>query len=478
MALEVAIHSIVVRIWREEKLPEEWTVGVICPLHKKGCKLVCSNFRGITLLNSAYKIFSKILSARIEPYYEDFLHEFQAGFRKGRSTVDQIHSIRQIIQKSDDKNVETLHLLIDFRAAYDSVRREELWRLMSEFLFPHKIIRLLRATLTKVYSRVKVQNSLSEKFETVTGLKQGDELSTKLFNIALEGTCRRAHLELSGSIFTKSTQLLAYADDIDIVARNLRSLTDAYSKLEREASKLGLQVNEEKTKLLMVAASARTKQRVGSLLCIGDKKFEVVEEFKYLGSLVNSTSDVSQEVQKRIHSGYGAFHSLRHLLTSKSLSRGTKKSIYKTVIRVIVLYGSETWNTTQADEEAISVFERRVLRAIYGPVKEGEEYRSRHNDELYQLYQDADIATILRVNRLRWAGHIIRRPASSAVQRVTNADFVDGKRSRGRPKSAWRSCVDMDARKVGIQNWQKEAKDRSGFRRILSEAMGPRVPMP
>jgi sorting nexin-29 len=415
---------------------------------------------------------------RLEPHYEEFLHDFQSGFRKERSTIDQIHCIRQIIQKSDEKNVETLHLLIDFRAAYDSIIREELWRLMAEYKFPHKMIRLLRATLTKVLSRVKVQNALSGTFETKAGLRQGDELSTKLFNIALEGICRRARLELAGTIFSKSSQLLAFADDIDIVGRNLRSITDVYSKLEREASKIGLQVNEEKTKLLMVSASAWTKQRIGSHLCINDKKFEVVEEFKYLGSFVNSASDVSFEVRRRIHSGYGAFHSLKHLLTSKSLSRGTKCNLYKTLIRVIVLYGSETWNTTKADEEALGVFERRVLRAIYGPVCEEGEFRSRHNNELYQLYQGADIATVLKVNRLKWAGHVSRRPENSPVHKVTKSDFVDGKRSKGRPKISWKNCVDADAKMLGVSDWQKSAKDRGSFRRILNAAMGPRVPAP
>jgi len=476
--LYMAIHSIIKRIWSEEKLPEEWTVGVICPLHKKGCKLTCSNFRGITLLNSAYKILSKILSARLEPHYEEFLHEYQAGFRKGRSTIDQIQSIRQIIQKSDDRNVETLHLLIDFRVAYYSVNREELWSLMAEYNFPHKMIRLLRATLAKVQSCVKVQGFFSEKFETRTGLKQGDELSTKLFNIALEGICRRAKLQLTGTIFNKSSQLLAFADDIDIVGRSLRAITDTFSKLEREANKVGLHVNEEKTKLLMVAASTRTKQQVGTHLCINNKRFEVVEEFKYLGSFVNSSSDVTLEVRKRIHSGYGAFYSLKHLLSSKSLSRGTKKRMYKTLIRVVALYGSESWNTTLADEEALGVFERRVLRTIYGPVKEEGEYRSRFNKELYDLYQEPDIATVLRVNRLRWAGHVIRRPIDAPVQKVTTSDFTEGKRSRGRPKSDWSGCVENDAKKLRICNWQRAAKDRTSFRKLLNAAMGPRVPSP
>ena len=378
----------------------------------------------------------------------------------------------------DDRNTETLHLLIDFKAAYDSVNREELWNIMTDFQFPHKMIRLIRTTLLKVQSRVKVQNLLSESFETLTGLRQGDELSTKLFNIALEGICRRARLELSGSIFNKSTQLLAYADDIDIVGRNSRSITEVYTKLEREAGRIGLQVNEDKTKLLMVAASDRTKQRVGSHLCINDRKFEVVSEFKYLGSFINTTADVSMEVHKRVHSAYGAFYSLKHLITSKSLSRGTKVKLYKTLIRVIALYGSETWNSTKADEEALGVFERRVLRAIYGPVKEGEEYRSRHNNELYQLFQEPDIITVLRANRLRWAGHVFRRSQDAPVLKVTTGDFVDGKRSRGRPKNTWIGCVEQDARVLNIPNWQKVSKDRAVFRQSLYAAMGPRAPQP
>lgn len=65
-------------------------------------------------------------------------------------------------------------------------------------------------------------------FECGIGSRQGDELSTKLFNIALEGLFRRAGIELNGTIFPKSTQLLGFADDVDIVGRNIRSVTDAY----------------------------------------------------------------------------------------------------------------------------------------------------------------------------------------------------------------------------------------------------------
>jgi hypothetical protein len=103
-----------------------------------------------------------------------------------------------------------------------------------------------------------------------------------------------------------------------------------------------------------------------------------------------------------------------------------------------------------ADEEALAVFERRVLRTIYGPIKEGENYRIRFNEELYQLYREADIVRHLKINRLRWAGHVLRRPETGPVQMTLKSDFNDGKRSRGRQKNAWIDNVDKDANVLGI----------------------------
>jgi hypothetical protein len=89
---------------------------------------------------------------------------------------------------------------------------------MSELNFPTKLIRLTKATLTIVTCCVKIPNDCSESFETRQGLRQGDVLSTLFFNVVLQVIVRRANLQTTGTIYYKETQLLAYADDIDIVA--------------------------------------------------------------------------------------------------------------------------------------------------------------------------------------------------------------------------------------------------------------------
>ena len=252
------LHNVIVRVWQSEILPEEWLNGALCPLHKKGDKLYCSNYRGICLLNTAYKVFARLLYTRLEPYAEDCTGDYQAGFRADRSTSDQIFAIRQILEKTREFNIETHHLFIDFKAAYDTINRMEMLKIMKELSFPTKLIRLVAATLNGAKCCVQLQGEFSPPFETREGLRQGDALSTLLFNITLEGIVRRSEIDTRGTIYNKSTQILAYADDVDIVGRNVRCVKETYLALEKAANKIGLKVNEAKTKYMIVSKKSHT----------------------------------------------------------------------------------------------------------------------------------------------------------------------------------------------------------------------------
>jgi Reverse transcriptase (RNA-dependent DNA polymerase) len=110
---------------------------------------------------------------------------------------------------------------------------------MSELNFPTKLIRLTKATLSIVTCCVKIQNDYFGPFENRQGLRQGDVLSTLLFNVVLVVIVRRANLQTTGTIYSKETELLAYADDIDIVGRSQSAVRNANLALEREAAKIG-----------------------------------------------------------------------------------------------------------------------------------------------------------------------------------------------------------------------------------------------
>jgi hypothetical protein len=88
------IHQLIISIENKEELPEEWKESVIVPIYRKGDETDCSNYRGISLLSTTYKILSNILSSRLTPYAEEIIRDHQCGFRRKRSTTDHIFSIR------------------------------------------------------------------------------------------------------------------------------------------------------------------------------------------------------------------------------------------------------------------------------------------------------------------------------------------------------------------------------------------------
>jgi len=86
---------------------------------------------------------------------------------------------------------EEVHQLLDFKKAYDSVRREVLYKILIEFGIPRKLVRLIKMSLTETYSRVRVGKNVSDRFPIRNGLKQGDALLPLLFNFSLEYAIRR-----------------------------------------------------------------------------------------------------------------------------------------------------------------------------------------------------------------------------------------------------------------------------------------------
>jgi sorting nexin-29 len=80
-------------------MPDQWMESIIVPIHKTGDKIDCNNYRGISLLSTSYKILSNIILSRLSPYIDEIIGDHQCGFRRNRSTTDQILCIRQIMEK-------------------------------------------------------------------------------------------------------------------------------------------------------------------------------------------------------------------------------------------------------------------------------------------------------------------------------------------------------------------------------------------
>ena len=134
-------------------------------------------------MQTAYKILSNILLSRLTPYAKEIIGDHQCGFRRNRSSIAHIFCIRQILEKKWEYNEEVHRLFIDFKKAYDSVRREVLYKVLIEFGIPRKLVRLIKMSLTETYSTVRVGKNVSDRLPIRNSLKQGDALSPLLFKL-------------------------------------------------------------------------------------------------------------------------------------------------------------------------------------------------------------------------------------------------------------------------------------------------------
>ncbi|XP_020806218.1 uncharacterized protein LOC110182509 [Drosophila serrata] len=464
-----SMHQLISKIWLTESMPDDWNHSMICPILKKGDATLRTNYRGISLLPVAYKVLTSVLCENLKPHAEALIGPYQCGFRPGKSTMDQIFTLRQILEKSYENQIDTYHLFVDYKAAFDSPRRDRLYAAMSELGIPAKLIRLCMMTLSNTISSVRVGNDQSETFYTKCGLRQGDSLSCMLFNILMESIIRKAGVHRTGTILTnRCVQLLGYADDIDIIGRTKRDVTAAFGAIEKESAKVGLAVNMDKTKFMV--CSSRESRRLDSQLSAGSHSFEFVKEFIYLGSAISGTNDVSLEIKRRITLANRCYFGLSRHFNSRALSRPTKITLYRTLILPVLLYGAECWTVVQSDAAALGVFERKILRKIFGPICVGDAYRIRWNHELYELYGDVDIVSRVKIQRLRWLGHIARMEEDAPARKVFDAVIV-GKRRRGRPRIRWQDQVMEALSTSGVTNWRARAQDREAWRQIVQQAV-------
>jgi len=161
---------------------------------KKEDILDTKNYRGISLLDTCYRVLSTILLERITPYAEEIscnrIGRYQCGFRQGRSITDKIFILRQVMLKHYEFNKDLCMVFVGYKQVYDSINREEVWNTLIYFGIPKKYVNVVKLCSNKTECKVKFLGELSSAFDVNSGLRQGDALSPTLFNLDIETVIR------------------------------------------------------------------------------------------------------------------------------------------------------------------------------------------------------------------------------------------------------------------------------------------------
>uniref|UniRef100_A0A914WQC5 Reverse transcriptase domain-containing protein n=1 Tax=Plectus sambesii TaxID=2011161 RepID=A0A914WQC5_9BILA len=387
--------------WSSERVPLDWKKGAIVKLPKKGSLMDCNNWRGITLLSVPSKLFCTILLNRLRRAVDQVLREEQAGFRQDRSCMDQIFTLRNIIEQCAKNQKQLLVNFIDFMKAFDSVHRESLWRIVATYGIPDRFINIFKNLYEGSSCCVKTDDGTTDFFTIETGVRQGCVLSPFLFLLVMDFVLKRS-MDIPGArIKWRNQSRLTdcdFADDVGMLATTKPALQRMTISLEEEAAKVGLRISAEKTKVLTV--NRKTKANI----TVGDKEIEEVKKFTYLGSVMTGDGGSDEDVDARIGKAAAVFKRMRPMWSSASINEGIKIRLFTTIIVPTALYGCETWRHTERIAKKLNVFQQRCLRRIFRISY----LEHKTNDKVLKRANVHRLEAIVTERRMRLAGHVLR----------------------------------------------------------------------
>ena len=430
MSLVKWMQSLFNMVMKHGTAPRDWQRAVVIPIHKKGCRLTCGNYRGVSLLSVAGKWFGKVLNARLRGCTEGRVMEEQGGFRARRSCIDQVFILRQIAEKAIEKRRDVFLAFIDLEKAYDRVNREKLWEALRQAQVEEGLVRAVQSLYMECEAKVKVGEKYSEWFKMDQGVRQGCTLSPWLFNVFLDIIVKEAREGFMEGVRleNENVDVLLFADDMVLIADNEESLQMNLKKLDEALIRWEMKMNWEKTEVMKVG-----KERGQCCVEVGDRRLESVEVVKYLGVMISGDGRMEEEVRSRIGKAARVIGALNEpVWKRKELSRRTKLKVYNAIVVPTLMYGSETWVLNKPQESAIQATEMRVLRRIAGKRMVD---RVRNVEIRDELKQERVLEKVKR-SQVRWREVLQEMGPERLARRVYEAE-MEGRRGRGRPRKKW-----------------------------------------
>lgn len=232
--------------------------GWMCPIYKeKGELTKIANYRPITLLNTDYKLLTKVLAIRLADVAPDIVHRSQAGFVPGRRLHDHTQLAKMMIEWAEQTEQNGAIVALDQEKAYDRIAHDYLWKVMERFGIPDSFVSCLKNLYANARTSVMVNGVLSSPFRVYRGVRQGDPISCLLFDLAIEPlSVLIRNSELEGFLIPGTAERLKatlFADDTTVYLSEhdnfsiLQNILDTWCTLKKQRfSQLARQCSERK----------------------------------------------------------------------------------------------------------------------------------------------------------------------------------------------------------------------------------------
>ncbi|KAK3553798.1 hypothetical protein QTP70_012234 [Hemibagrus guttatus] len=287
---------------------------------------------------------------RWKEYFEELMNEENEREKRVEGVWERVVEAR--LRKYRDGQKELHCVFVDLEKAYDRVPREELWYCMRKSGVAEKYVRVVQDMYERSRTVVRCAVGQTEEFNVEVGLHQGSALSPFLFAIVMD--------QLSEEVRQESPWTMMFADDIVICSESREQVEENLERWRFALERRGMKVSRSKTEYMCV------NEREGSgTVRLQGEEVKKVQEFKYLGSTVQSNGECGKEVKKRVQAGWNGWRKVSGVLCDQKISARIKGKVYRTVVRPAMLYGLETVSLRKRQESELELSFQHKVGVLY-----------------------------------------------------------------------------------------------------------------
>ena len=333
------------RILSSENIPDAWGLGIIVPIFKAGEQDDPDNYRGISINSCISKLFTLLLNNRLTNFTDNnnSIHFNQLGFRRDYRTADHVFTLKTIVDNTLTAKRDLYVCFVDFKKAFDTVWRDGLLLKLLRSRVSTKFVRLLKNMYNSLKCCVRLPLGLSQPFPSLTGLRQGCNLSPILFNLFINDLVDSCNSIISDSPMLNNIKIscLLYADDLILISESKDGLQNLLDGLNSFSQQWFLAVNTKKTKTLVFS---RKRNKPSTQFYLGENQLPSCDSYCYLGCMFSQNGSFKFAAQtlyeKATKSMYGL---LNTIYKYKSCTINTMLKLFDHLVVPIALYNCEVW---------------------------------------------------------------------------------------------------------------------------------------